>query len=59
MPQTATPQVNDDVSTVNFTISAILRMMKLHEKPCYYLLIMYVKKLCSHVRKSHLEIKKI
>jgi hypothetical protein len=32
---------------------------KLHEKPYYYLLIIYMKKLCSHVRKSHLEIKKV
>ena len=33
--------------------------LKLHEKPYYYLLIIYMKKLCSHVRKSHLEIMKI
>jgi hypothetical protein len=26
--------------------------------PYYYLLIIYMKKLCSHVRKLHLEIKK-
>jgi hypothetical protein len=32
---------------------------KLHEKPYYYLLTTYMKKWCSHVRKSHLEIKKI
>ena len=25
----------------------------------YYLLIIYIKKLCSHVRKSHLQIKKL
>jgi hypothetical protein len=29
------------------------------QEPNYYLLIIYLKKLCIHVRKSHLEIKKI
>ena len=32
---------------------------KLHEKPPYYLLIIYMKKLRSYVRKSHLAIKKL
>jgi hypothetical protein len=31
---------------------------ELHEEPYYYLLIIYMKKLCSHVRKSHLVILK-
>ena len=29
------------------------------QEPNYYLLIIYLKKLCIHVRKSHLEIKKV
>ena len=39
--------------------SRVYVFFKLHEKLYYYLLIIYMKKLCSHVRKSHLEIKKI
>jgi hypothetical protein len=39
--------------------SRVYIFFKLHEKPYYYLLIIYMKKLCSHVHKSHLEIKKI
>jgi hypothetical protein len=33
-------------------------LFKLHEKPYYYLLKIYMKKLCSHVLRSHLAIKK-
>jgi hypothetical protein len=33
-------------------------LFKLHEKPYYYLLKIYMKKLCSHELRSHLAIKK-
>jgi hypothetical protein len=39
---------------VQFEVFEKLTFFKLHEKPYYYM-----KKLCSHVRKSHLEIKKL
>ena len=40
-------------------LTSVRVFFKLHEKPYYYLLIIYMKKLCSHVPKSHLEIKKL
>jgi hypothetical protein len=53
-------KLHESEGRVEFEVSEKLTSVcffKLHEKP--YLLITYMKKLCSHVRKSHLEIKKL
>jgi hypothetical protein len=40
-------------------LTIVCLFFKFHAKPYYYLLMIYMKKLCSHVGKSHLEIKKL
>jgi hypothetical protein len=40
-------------------LTSVCLFFKFHAKPNYYLVIIYMKKLCSHVGKSHLEIKKL
>ena len=40
------------------TRTSVCFFIELHEEPYNYLLIIYMKKLCSHVRKSHLVILK-
>jgi hypothetical protein len=49
----------DECNLKSLKNSRVYVFFQIAQKPYYYLFIIYMKKLCSHVRKSHLEIKKI
>jgi hypothetical protein len=42
----------DECNLKSLKNSQVYGFFKLHEKPYYYLVIIYMRKLCSHVRKS-------